>query len=88
VAKTDDQLTVENSETSAKSGRKRTAPALSAADRLEILQQAAMDAKAAGLPIDIYPLFDQGRVMVVIVIDRAELVEGKIVAINGKGGGQ
>jgi hypothetical protein len=85
VEKQEDQLTVENSETSVKSGRKRTAPALSATDRLEILQQAAMDAKAAGLPVNIVPLFDQGRMMVAIIIDRAELVDGKLVTINGKG---
>lgn len=72
----------ENSETLAPKGKRRTKHELSAADWLEIIQQAVISGKAAGLDIGVKQLHGT-TAAVAIVISGVEIKDGRIVATTG-----
>ena len=79
--------TAESLASSPRSGKRNTRPALSASDRLEIAQQALVDLGHAGIKVEVSELHDNGETMIGIVLYGVRYDAGRLIAINGKGGG-
>ena len=77
---------MENSETSAPTGKRSTkrTVSLTPGQTLEILQQSAANCQSAGFDVRLMPIYDGGTRMVAIVLMGVELIDGNLIAINGK----
>lgn len=87
AAVADEVPTAENLASSAPRGKRHTRPALTASDRLEILQQAVIDLAHAGIESGATEIYLDGQQSVAIYLVGVHLVDGRIVlpnAINGK----
>lgn len=83
----DNASTVVSSETSAPSGKPRTRRGanLTSAQTLEILQQSVVNCQAAGIDIEVTPLFFHGCQSVAIVLEGIAIKDGNLIADIGKG---
>lgn len=70
-----------DSQSSAPRARRSTRPALTAAERLEILQQAVVDLASVGIETGAAELYQDGHCLVAIYLIGVHLDNGRLVAI-------